>query len=147
MPTVSMGTNGSIITADRVAYDNATSGLEAENVQDAVDEVLMFSNTVTPVEATFDTEYIAFNWLVKCGRLVVGKVITKEKATTQLQEIGTLTNPKDFPMTEATSINLVPSNTSTTWLNITPEGKLIARGANSIGLGATTWMYCYLSQG
>lgn len=39
MPTVSMGSSGSLITADRVAYDNSTSGLESTNVQDAMDEI------------------------------------------------------------------------------------------------------------
>lgn len=48
MPTVSMGVSGSLVSADRVSYDNTTSGLEAENVQDAVDEVK---------EALDDSEY------------------------------------------------------------------------------------------
>lgn len=39
MPTVSMGNSGSVLPADKVSYDNTTSGLEAENVQDAIDEV------------------------------------------------------------------------------------------------------------
>lgn len=39
MPTVSMGNSGIILPADRVSYDNATSGLEAEIVQDAIDEL------------------------------------------------------------------------------------------------------------
>lgn len=41
MPTVSMGSSGSLITADRVAYDNDTSGLAADSVQDAIDEITM----------------------------------------------------------------------------------------------------------
>lgn len=43
MPTVSIGSNGSIITADRVAYDNSTSGLESTNIQDAMDELSTLS--------------------------------------------------------------------------------------------------------
>lgn len=39
MPTVSMGNSGSVLPADKVSYDNTTSGLEAENVQDAIDEI------------------------------------------------------------------------------------------------------------
>lgn len=39
MPTVSMGNSGSILPAEQVSYDNTSSGLEAENVQDAIDEV------------------------------------------------------------------------------------------------------------
>lgn len=39
MPTVSMGNSGSVLPAEKVSYDNTTSGLEAENVQDAIDEV------------------------------------------------------------------------------------------------------------
>lgn len=39
MPTVSMGNSGKILPADKVSYDNTTSGLEADNVQDAIDEV------------------------------------------------------------------------------------------------------------
>lgn len=39
MPTVSMGNSGSILPAEKVSYDNTSSGLEAENVQDAVDEI------------------------------------------------------------------------------------------------------------
>ena len=39
MPTVSMGNSGSILPAEQVSYDNTSSGLEAENVQDAVDEI------------------------------------------------------------------------------------------------------------
>lgn len=39
MPTVSMGNSGKILPADKVSYSNTTSGLEADNVQDAIDEV------------------------------------------------------------------------------------------------------------
>lgn len=39
MPTVSIGNSGSILPADKVSYSNTTSGLTADNVQDAVDEV------------------------------------------------------------------------------------------------------------
>lgn len=54
MPTVSMGSSGSLITADRVAYDNDTSGLAADSVQDAIDEVndnmfKFYQTTVTPI--------------------------------------------------------------------------------------------------
>ena len=39
MPTVSMGNSGIILPADKVSYDNTASGLEADNVQDAIDEI------------------------------------------------------------------------------------------------------------
>lgn len=39
MPTVSMGNSGKILPADKVSYNNATSGLSADNVQGAIDEV------------------------------------------------------------------------------------------------------------
>lgn len=65
MPTVSMGNSGSILPAEQVSYDNTSSGLEAANVQDAVDEVNSnlevediteeFRNSVTIESGIIDT--------------------------------------------------------------------------------------------
>lgn len=51
MPTVSMGnTSGSILPAEKVSYDGTISGLEADNVQDAIDQLSIASTTQSFVE-------------------------------------------------------------------------------------------------
>lgn len=52
---------GTVIDGNEVGYDNTDSGLEARNIQDAIDELAQGGGTVVDKEIALFTEYSAFN--------------------------------------------------------------------------------------
>lgn len=145
MPTVSMGNSGSVLPADKVSYDNTTSGLEAENVQDAIDEIEELtapSNVpITLINGSFNS-----NRLVRMGKTVLGTINTAGCSTTgEFVTVGTLDNPKDFPKEQARGISCNPNYTTSNWFNITSNGELQIRFATSANPNNNEWFFAYFT--
>lgn len=100
MPTVSMGNSGSILPADKVSYSNTTSGLEADNVQDAIDEVKSDLDSKGTIYRSSNTEQKIVNSTVVN---LTDITLTKGKYVIELDMFGTCTSNLFFTVYLGTS--------------------------------------------
>lgn len=128
--------------ASKITYDNTTSGLEADNVQDAIDELNVPSNVII----TMTNGSLTSSRLVRVGKIVIG-VINPTGCSTSAQNevVGKLTNSKDFPKEQARGISCNPNYTTNNWFNITPSGDLVMRMPSSADPNNNEWFFAYFT--
>lgn len=139
--------------ASKITYDNTESGLTADNVQDAIDEIN--DNLVDEIEEltapsnvtiTLTNGSFNSNRLVRMGKIVLGTINTAGCSTTgEFVTVGTLDNPKDFPKEQARGISCNPNYTISNWFNITSNGELQIRFATSANPNNNEWFFAYFT--
>ena len=101
----------SAITAGNVAYDNTSSGMSADDVQEAVDELkngLINLSTISTSASTLNDDYVQYNYknaLYKVGVIKYANIIIETKAiTTKDTWLDIATLPSDYSATYDTEI-------------------------------------------